>query len=154
MEVLKRIASFSVDHNKITEGIYLSRVDGDVYTYDLRTRVPNAGDYMDNVTMHSVEHLFATFVRSSSAGDRVIYFGPMGCRTGFYLLLRDTSGGEALALVKNVLKKILVYDGPMPGASRVECGNYLELDLEKGKEECRRYLAVLESRDFDMSYPA
>ena len=154
MEVLKRIASFSVDHNKITEGIYLSRVDGDVYTYDLRTRVPNAGDYMDNVTMHSVEHLFATFVRSSSAGDRVIYFGPMGCRTGFYLLLRDTSGGEALALVKNVLKKILAYDGPMPGASRVECGNYLELDLEKGKEECRRYLAVLESRDFDMSYPA
>ena len=153
MEVLKRIASFSVDHNKITEGIYLSRVDGDVSTFDLRTRVPNAGDYMDNVTMHSVEHLFATFVRSSSAGDRVIYFGPMGCRTGFYLLLRDTSGGEALALVKNVLKKILAYDGPMPGASRVECGNYLELDLEKGKEECRRYLAVLESRDFDMSYP-
>jgi len=153
MEVLKRIASFSVDHNKITEGIYLSRVDGDVSTFDLRTRVPNAGDYMDNVTMHSVEHLFATFVRSSSAGDRVIYFGPMGCRTGFYLLLRDTNGGEALALVKNVLKKILAYDGPMPGASRVECGNYLELDLEKGKEECRRYLAVLESRDFDMSYP-
>ena len=153
MEVLKRIASFSVDHNKITEGIYLSRVDGDVSTFDLRTRVPNAGDYMDNVTMHSVEHLFATFVRSSSAGDRVIYFGPMGCRTGFYLLLRDTNGGKALALVKNVLKKILAYDGPMPGASRVECGNYLELDLEKGKEECRRYLAVLESRDFDMSYP-
>ena len=100
MKVLKRIASFSVDHDKMTEGIYVSRIDGDVTTYDLRTRVPNKGDYMDNITMHSVEHLFATFVRASKIGERVIYFGPMGCRTGFYLLVRDANNGEILAIVK------------------------------------------------------
>ncbi len=108
---------------------------------------------MDNVTMHSVEHLFATFVRSSSVGDRVIYFGPMGCRTGFYLLLRNTDNEEALSLVKATLRQIVDYDGPMPGATRKECGNYLELDIEKGRVECRRYLEVLESKKWDMTYP-
>ena len=80
---MERIASFTVDHTKLKPGIYVSRVDGDVTTYDLRTRTPNAGDYMDNVTMHTVEHLFATYVRNSRIGKDVIYFGPMGCRTGF-----------------------------------------------------------------------
>ena len=153
MEVLKRIASFSVDHDKMTEGIYLSRIDGDITTYDLRTRVPNKGDYMDNITMHSVEHLFATFVRSSVIGERVIYFGPMGCRTGFYLLVRDANNGEIFAIVKKVLRDIIDYDGPMPGASSVECGNYRELDMAVAKEEAKRYLAILDSRDWDFTYP-
>ena len=153
MEVLKRIASFSVDHDKMTEGIYLSRVDGDVTTYDLRTRVPNKGDYMDNLTMHSVEHLFATFVRASTIGERVIYFGPMGCRTGFYLLVRDADNKETLSIVKSVLSDIIDYNGPMPGASSVECGNYRELDMGAAKEECGRYLAILNSRDWDFTYP-
>ena len=153
MEVLKRIASFSVDHDKMTEGIYLSRIDGDITTYDLRTRVPNKGDYMDNITMHSVEHLFATFVRSSVIGERVIYFGPMGCRTGFYLLVRDANNGEIFAIVKKVLRDIIDYDGPMPGASSVECGKYRELDMAVAKEEAKRYLAILDSRDWDFTYP-
>ena len=153
MEVLRKIASFSVDHDKMTEGIYLSRIDGDITTYDLRTRVPNKGDYMDNLTMHSVEHLFATFVRSSAIGERVIYFGPMGCRTGFYLLVRNADNGEILATVKKVLGDIIDYDGPMPGASSVECGNYRELDMGAAKEECKRYLAVIDSGEWDFTYP-
>ena len=87
---MKRIASFSVDHDAIVPGMYVSRIDGDAVTYDLRTRKPNCGDYMSNLTMHSVEHMLATLLRNSECGDEVIYFGPMGCRTGFYLILRDT----------------------------------------------------------------
>ena len=77
----QRIASFSVDHDKIGVGIYVSRIDGDITTFDLRTRIPNSGDYLDDVTMHSVEHMLATFLRNSEVSDKVIYFGPMGCRT-------------------------------------------------------------------------
>ena len=153
MESLKRIASFSVDHDKITEGIYVSRIDGDVTTYDLRTRIPNAGEYMDNLTMHTVEHLFATYVRSSSIGERVIYFGPMGCQTGFYLLVRDAKNEETLAVVKDVLARIIAHEGTVPGASRVECGNYKNLSLPEAKAECRRYLAVLNSKENDFVYP-
>lgn len=153
MKELKRIASFSVDHDKIREGIYVSRIDGDVTTYDLRTRIPNGGDYMDNVTMHTVEHLFATYVRSSSIGERVIYFGPMGCQTGFYLLVRDAENGEVLAVVLDVLRKILAHDGPVPGQSRTECGNYLSLELSAAKTECARYLAALEAKTVTFAYP-
>ena len=84
---MERIASFSVDHDFIVPGIYVSRIDGDITTYDLRTRVPNADKFMDNVTMHTVEHMFATLVRNSTMADKVLYFGPMGCQTGFYLLV-------------------------------------------------------------------
>ena len=147
-----RIASFSVDHDVIDVGIYVSRIDGDVTTYDLRTRRPNMGDYMDNLTMHSVEHMFATFVRSSEISDRVIYFGPMGCQTGFYLLVRDADKSEVLSVVKNVLKKIIEHDGEMFGATRKECGNYKNLDLKAAKDECARYLAVLNSKENDFTY--
>lgn len=148
----KRIASFSVDHDVIGEGIYVSRVDGDVTTYDLRTRRPNMGDYMDNLTMHSVEHMFATFVRSSEISDRVIYFGPMGCQTGFYLLVRDAVDAEVLAVVKSVLDRIVKHDGEMFGATQKECGNYKNLDLKAAKDECERYLAVLNSKENDFTY--
>lgn len=98
---MDRIASFSVDHDLIEPGIYISRIDGDIVTYDLRTRKPNAGDYMDNLTMHTVEHMLATFLRNSEIGGEVIYFGPMGCRTGFYLLVRGPqTGGGALCAEK------------------------------------------------------
>ena len=152
MSEVKKIASFTVDHDKLTEGIYVSRVDGDVTTYDMRTRVPNSGVYMDNLTMHSVEHMFATYVRSSSIGNRVIYFGPMGCQTGFYLLVRDAENTEILDTVKYVLSKIINHEGEMFGAVRRECGNYKNLDLDSAKAECRRYLAILESRDWDFKY--
>ena len=153
MENLRKIASFSVDHDKITEGIYVSRIDGDVTTYDMRTRIPNAGDYMDNITMHTVEHLFATYVRSSAIGERVIYFGPMGCQTGFYLLVRDAKNEEILAIVKDILAKIIAHEGDVPGASRVECGNYKNLSLDAAKAECTRYLAILSTKKNDFTYP-
>ena len=153
MENIQRITSFTVDHDKITEGIYVSRIDGDVVTYDLRTRIPNAGDYMDNLTMHSLEHMFATYVRNSEIGDRVIYFGPMGCRTGFYLLVRELPNDRVLAIVKDVLAKIVAHDGEMFGASQKECGNYRELALDAAKIEAARYLEKLNSRTQTFEYP-
>ena len=82
---MNRIASFSVDHRQIAEGMYISRIDEDVVTYDLRMKKPNRGDLLSNGEMHSLEHMFATLIRNSRLGDKVIYFGPMGCQTGFYL---------------------------------------------------------------------
>lgn len=153
MENIKRIASFSVNHDFIKEGIYISRIDGDITSYDLRTRIPNAGDYMDNVTMHSVEHMFASYVRSSRIGGDVIYFGPMGCRTGFYLLVRSADNALTLETVKETLRKIISHEGEIFGNTREECGNYRELDMESARVECRRYLSVLESSEWSFEYP-
>ena len=155
MDNLTRIASFSVNHDYITEGIYVSRIDGDVTTYDLRTRVPNNcdDDYMSNLTMHSLEHLFATYVRNSEIGSRVIYFGPMGCQTGFYLLVRNSCDNETLGVVISTLEKITAHEGAVPGAKREECGNYKNLDLESAKTEAKRYLDVLRSKSWDFKYP-
>ena len=152
MQKVQKIASFTVDHDLLIEGIYVSRIDGDITTYDLRTRVPNADDYMDNLTMHSVEHMFATYVRSSAIGERVIYFGPMGCQTGFYLLVRDADNSEVLSVVIDTLKKIIDHSGEMFGAVRRECGNYKNLDLAAAKRECERYLKILEGKENDFLY--
>ena len=146
MENVRRIASFSVDHNLIDEGIYVSRIDGDITTYDMRTRKPNMGEYMDNVTMHSVEHMFATYIRNSKIGGDVIYFGPMGCRTGFYLLVRNAENSVVLDEVKAVLAKIAFEATEMFGATQVECGNYRELSLDSAKIEAKRYLDILNLR--------
>lgn len=149
---MNRIASFSVNHDTLTPGIYVSRIDGDITTYDLRTRTPNAGDYMDNRTMHSVEHMFATYIRNSAVSENVIYFGPMGCQTGFYLLTRDLTNEKVLEAVLDTLEKIIVHDGEMFGAKQVECGNYRNLDLGDAKAECARYLDVLKNKENDFLY--
>lgn len=148
---MKRIASFSVDHDKIRPGMYISRIDGDITTFDLRTRTPNAGDYMDNLTMHSVEHMLATFLRGGEIGEKVIYFGPMGCRTGFYLLVRDLAPNEAKKALEAALRATIGAE-EMFGASRQECGNYRELSLPAAKEEAARYLAVLEAQEGGFAY--
>ena len=155
MENLTRIASFLVNHDYITEGIYVSRIDGDITTYDMRTRIPNnaSDDYMSNLTMHTFEHLFATYVRNSEMGSRVIYFGPMGCQTGFYLLVRNADNNETLEVVKATLEKIINHEGTVPGATRVECGNYKNLELESAKTEARRYLTALNNGKNDFKYP-
>ena len=149
---MKKIASFTVNHDNISEGIYISRIDGDITTYDMRTRKPNMGDYMDNLTMHSVEHMFATYVRNSEYGENIIYFGPMGCQTGFYLLVRDLSPDKTLELVKDVLKKIISHKGEIFGNKREECGNYRNLNLESAQIECKRYLRVLENMEVTFKY--
>ncbi len=150
---MEKIQSFTIDHDLLDEGMYISRIDGDITTFDLRTRKPNMGDYMDNITMHSVEHMFATYIRNSEIGESVIYFGPMGCRTGFYLLTRGVDKEVVFEETKKVLKKIIAHEGAVFGASRKECGNYRELDLEKAKVECRRYLSILEAKgENDFTY--
>ena len=153
MNKISKIASFSVDHDFITPGIYVSRIDGDITTYDLRTRKPNADSYMDNLTMHSVEHMFATYVRNSSIKDDVIYFGPMGCQTGFYLLVRNADNDNVFDVVCQTLDKIINHDGEIFGKVRKECGNYMNLDLEAAKKECREYLSALTVNPIKFKYP-
>ena len=131
---MEKIKSFCINHNKLKKGMYLSRVDGDAVTYDIRMAVPNSGNYLENDGLHSFEHLFATYVRNSKYADSVVYAGPMGCRTGFYLILRDrVSHREAIGLVQDACRFIAEYEGEIPGASAIECGNYLEHDLQKAK---------------------
>ena len=143
---MERIASFAVDHNKLTKGMYISRIDGDVITYDIRMKKPNGGDYLQNADMHTFEHLFATYVRNSEFKDSVIYVGPMGCRTGFYLLLRDSvSTEEAISLVKASFNFIKNYKGEIPGTTKIECGNYLEHDINGAKAVAEDMCEVLKS---------
>lgn len=149
---MERITSFTVNHDKLLPGLYVSRVDGDITTYDLRTRKPNAGDYMDNLTMHSVEHMLATLLRNSEIKDSILYFGPMGCQTGFYLLVRDVPRERVLEILKKALADAVTYEGEMPGGTRVECGNYKNLSLDAAKRECAAYLAVLNGRKVDFTY--
>ena len=142
---MKRIESFCVNHDKLTPGMYLSRIDGDAVTYDVRMVTPNAGVYLENDGIHTFEHLFATYVRNTADSDNILYVGPMGCRTGFYLLTRDTmSHAEALRLVQEAMAFISAFDAPIPGAqySR-ECGNYLDHDLPAARAYARDYAEVL-----------
>ena len=144
---MNRIKSFEINHNVLTPGFYISREDGDVITYDLRTRKPNAGDYMDNATMHSLEHMFATYVRNSEMSEDVVYFGPMGCQTGFYLLVRDRrSPKEVFEMTKKVLRQTIDHEGEVLGASAVECGHYETLSVDAAKKEAAYYLGVLEAQ--------
>ncbi len=132
---MKKIASFTVDHDKVGKGMFISRIDGDVITYDVRMKIPNGGDYLPYAAAHTIEHLFATFARNSGVADKVIYVGPMGCRTGFYFLTRDSvSQEEAIAVVRDSMRFIAEYERDIPGVSRKECGNYLEHDLAAAKE--------------------
>ena len=143
---MKTIASFTVDHDKLKKGMYISRQDGDAITYDIRMKVPNGGEYLSNGALHTFEHLFATYARNSELSDSVIYVGPMGCRTGFYLILRDTVSGEAaIELVKRSFRFVADFSGKIPGSERKECGNYLEHDLDGAKAVAEDMLAVLEN---------
>ena len=143
---MEKIASFTVNHDILEKGMYISRIDGDVVTYDVRMKKPNQGDYLSTGGMHSIEHLFATYARNSRFADSVIYVGPMGCRTGFYLLIRNTmSHGEAIELVRESMQFIVDFEGEMPGGKREECGNYLDHDVPQAKAVARDMLKVLEN---------
>lgn len=141
---MKKIASFCVNHDKLLPGIYLSRVDGDVVTYDIRLVKPNCPPYLPNPVMHTIEHLFATFARNSQYGERVVYFGPMGCRTGFYFLVSGMEHREAIALIQEIFQKIANFEGEIPGTScSAECGNYREHDLPGAKAWAAGFLPVI-----------
>ena len=131
---MQTIQSFTVNHDKLKPGMYLSRIDGDCVTYDIRMVTPNAGIYLENDGLHTFEHLFATYVRNTPFSDRIIYVGPMGCRTGFYFITRDTvSKEDAIRLVQETCAFILSFEGEIPGSKRWECGNYLDHSLPKAK---------------------
>ena len=142
---MERIASFQVDHNQLQPGMYLSRRDGQVVTFDLRFKKPNTGDLLTNAELHSVEHIIATLLRNSKAKDAVIYFGPMGCQTGFYFLFdgAQLSSKDAVALVKEVFSAGAAFAGEMPGKSPVECGNYINLDVNLARTQCAYYSGLI-----------
>lgn len=151
---MKPIASFTINHNTLVPGFYISRTDGDVVTYDVRFKAPNAGDYLTDGAMHTIEHLFATYMRNTAQADAVIYVGPMGCRTGFYLLMRDTVPPSlARALTREAMEYIRTYEGPVPGATKAACGNYRSHSLPGARRAAAALLAALDRQPEGFSYP-
>lgn len=149
---MERIASFCVDHTVLLPGMYLSRQDGpdgEILTWDIRMKRPNRGSYLSPAAAHTLEHLFATYARNSKWSSHVVYVGPMGCLTGFYLVTIGLSGTEALALVRESFAFMAAFEGDIPGASAVECGNYLMMDPIAAKAEAQAMLPVLEALDAD-----
>ncbi|MBR6801770.1 MAG: S-ribosylhomocysteine lyase [Eubacteriaceae bacterium] len=151
---MEKIASFQVDHDKLERGIYVSRIDeyGGVkaVTFDIRMKKPNMGDYLTTTSAHTIEHLGATYLRSSDIKDRVVYFGPMGCRTGFYVIFfGDITVEEAAKVITGMFEFILSFEGDIPGAKREECGNYEDLELSCAKEEAEKYLEVLHNLTYE-----
>jgi S-ribosylhomocysteine lyase len=143
---MDKIASFTINHDTLEKGMYISRVDWDIVTYDLRLKKPNQGDYFPMGAAHTMEHLFATFIRNSEIGKYVIYFGPMGCRTGFYLLLREeVTHRAAIEAVKAAFGFIAGYTSEIPGTQKAECGNYLDHDLAGARDLAADMVKVLEN---------
>lgn len=141
---MERIASFTVDHTRLQKGMYISRIDlGDIVTYDIRMKLPNQGDYFSTGGMHTFEHLFATYARNSAYTQQVIYVGPMGCRTGFYLVVKALAHQDAIRLVQQSMDFIQQFSGPIPGASEPECGNYLDQNLPEAQQIAADMQAVL-----------
>lgn len=140
---MELIPSFKKDHDKLQPGFYESGVSHGVTTWDLRFKRPNCGDFLSPKSLHTIEHVLATAYRNSEMGDDIIYFGPMGCRTGFYLLTVNLTREKALDLTVKMLKSAEGFTA-VPGARREECGNYLEHDLDEAKADCREYLKLLE----------
>ncbi|MCL2442977.1 MAG: S-ribosylhomocysteine lyase [Treponema sp.] len=157
---MEKIASFQIDHLRLKPGVYVSRKDmyGSLVltTFDLRYKEPNKEPVLDQPALHTIEHLCATFLRShNNWSDKVIYFGPMGCRTGFYLILEgEHSSAGILPLLLELLDWIEKFEGNIPGASAVECGNWQEQNLDMAKYECRKYAALLRNaKKENLEYP-
>lgn len=141
---MERIPSFSIDHTKLERGMYISRIDDDIVTYDVRMKRPNLGDYLSNGALHTIEHLFATYARNSEYKAHIIYIGPMGCRTGCYMLTRNLPHEDAIKLVQDSMRFMADFEGDIPGAAEKECGNYREHDLADAKREAAAMIPVLE----------
>lgn len=153
---MNKITSFCIDHDKLGKGLYVSRIDGDVITYDMRMVVPNAGVYLENAGLHTFEHLLATYVRNSKYSEQIIYVGPMGCRIGFYFLTRDTmSKEETIKLLQEAMAFISDFHDAIPGAQESkECGNYLDHNLEQANVYAKDYREVIKQWTVeDMVYP-
>ena len=143
---MEKIASFTIDHTRLLPGVYVSRRDGQgdgrVTTFDLRLTAPNREPVMDTAAVHAIEHLGATYLRNEPQWkDRVLYFGPMGCRTGFYLLLAgEYKSADILPLVDGMFRFIAAFEGEIPGASAKDCGNYLDMNLPMARYHAEKYI--------------
>lgn len=139
---MKKIPSFEKDHDALAVGLHAQTDKNNITTFDLRFKKPNAGDFIAPAALHSIEHMMATVLRNSREGGNIVYFGPMGCRTGFYLLTVNLGYGEVLALLRECIPAALALE-EVPGATHKECGNCLEHDLAGAKEELKKYLTIL-----------
>lgn len=143
---MEKITSFTIDHLKLVPGLYVSRMDyingNPITTFDIRITNPNEEPVMNTAEIHALEHIAATFLRNHSEyGDKIIYFGPMGCRTGFYLLLSGQYDSKnILPLMKELFTSIAEYQGDIPGASAKDCGNYLDMNLPMANYTAKKYL--------------
>ena len=151
---MKIVPSNGIDHNILKRGIYISRIDDDITTYDIRMKEPNRGDYLTNSALHTIEHIFSAYVRNTEFGDNIIYFGPMGSRTGFYLLTRSLSDSYCVNLIKEAFEHIAGYWESIPDASPKGCGNCVEHNLPQATEEAKKFLEIIKdwSKD-DLKYP-
>ena len=139
---MEKIPSFSKNHDKLSQGLHECGTANNVTTWDLRFKKPNAGNYLSPKSAHTIEHILATILRNSSRKADIVYFGPMGCLTGFYLLTVNMDYTEVLALLKESFNLALSIT-EIPGNKREECGNYLFHDLDGAKNECKKYLEIL-----------
>ena len=151
---MKLIPSFDIDYDILKKGIYISRIDDDITTYDIRMKEPNRGDYLTNSALHTIEHIFTDYVRNTEFGDNIIYFGPMGSRTGFYLITRNLSDKYTIELIKEAFTHVSDFWGRIPRAGHKECGNCLEHNLPQAKEEAKEFLEVIKDwTKEDLEYP-
>ena len=158
---MKKIASFTIDHERLEPGIYVSRRDttpaGDVITtFDIRMTRPNREPALTPKSLHAMEHLAATFLRNHAEWkDRIVYWGPMGCCTGNYLLVQgECSSRDILPLIRETMRFVSEFEGEVPGATPRDCGNYSFMDLDQAKKDARRYLDVLDNAtDVNLNYP-
>lgn len=158
---MNKITSFTIDHLKLTPGVYVSRKDpvGDsvITTFDLRMTSPNDEPVMNTAEMHAIEHLAATFLRNHpSCGDKIIYFGPMGCRTGFYLLISgDYESRDIVPLMIEMYQFIAAFEGDIPGACAKDCGNYLDMNLPMARHLAKKYLkeVLTDIDEAHLTYP-
>ena len=159
---MEKITSFTIDHIRLVPGVYLSRVDAvaghPVTTFDLRMTSPNDEPVMNTAEMHTIEHLAATFLRNHEEyKDKTLYFGPMGCRTGFYLLLAgEYTSKDIVPLMIEMFTFIRDFEGEVPGAAPMDCGNYLDMNLGMAKYLANKYLdeVLLHITDAQLNYPA
>jgi len=158
---MEKITSFQVDHLRLKPGVYVSRKDkfGDAVltTFDLRFKEPNKEPVMDQPALHTIEHLCATFLRSHNEwNSKTVYFGPMGCRTGFYVILAgDYKSEDILPLLKEMFGWIEKFEGAIPGAAPAECGNWREQNIDMAKWECQKYAALLRKASKEnLEYPS
>ena len=151
---MEKIASFQVDHTKFSVGLYISRIDDDIVTYDVRMVKPNGGVYLETPSMHTIEHLFATYARNSEFGSNIVYVGPMGCLTGMYVIMAGIPGSYTVEAMRYFMLECLDWileQEEVPATTPETCGNYLLHDLPMAKWECKRYKERL-LNDFHSEY--